>query len=165
MCSDSLHAPLLCHVVVDTYSLDGTTSWQYAAFATSSFSLHSLLGAVATAQAIIIAVAKPVAAKVSDVFGRAEAFALLVTCYVVGYAVVASSNGIHSYAAGSIIYSCGYASLQIMMQILIGDVTTIRWRTLASSLISLPFFINFGVASRIAAAINGSGGWRWGESR
>jgi MFS family permease len=144
--------------------LDGTTTYLYAAFATSDFQLHSLLGAVATVQAITIAVAKPVAAKVSDVFGRAEAFALLVVFYVTGYAVVAGSNGIHSYAAGSIIYTVGYASLQIMMQILIGDVTTIRWRTLASSLVSLPFFINFGVASKIAAGVNGSGGWRWGKS-
>lgn len=78
---------------------------------------HSLLGAVATAQAIVLAVSKPVAAKVADVFGRAEAFVLVIIFYVVGFAVVAGSNGIHTYAAGALIYIVGYASLQIMLQI------------------------------------------------
>lgn len=83
---------------------------RYAAFATSSYTLHSLLGAIGTAQAIVLAVSKPVAAKVADgksllipipaeieyplligypveiVFGRAEAMTLLVIFYVVGYA-------------------------------------------------------------------------------
>lgn len=78
-------------------------------FATSAFSLHSLISAIGTAQAIVIAVSKPVSAKIADgelpslstselvermltgtllhtVFGRAEAMVTLVVFYVVGYA-------------------------------------------------------------------------------
>ena len=59
---------------------------------------------VGVAQAIILALSKPFAAKFSDVFGRAEAFMLAVVLYVVGYIVVATSNGIAGYAAGAVIY-------------------------------------------------------------
>lgn len=68
------------------YSLDGTTTWQYAVFATSSYGLHSLLGAIGVVQAVTLAVSKPVAAKVADVFGRAEAMTFVVFFYVLGYA-------------------------------------------------------------------------------
>ncbi|KAL8284197.1 hypothetical protein RQP46_004946 [Phenoliferia psychrophenolica] len=124
------------------YSLDGTTTYQYQAKATSSFSAHSLLGAVGTAQAIVLATMKPVAAKVSDTFGRAEAYALAVLFYVLGYIVVASSTDINAYAAG--------------------DVTSMRWRGVISSAVSLPFFINAFVSSNIAGAILAKAGWRWG---
>lgn len=81
-------------------SLDGTTTYQYQAYATSSFAQHSLLGAIATAQAIVLAVTKPFAAKFADVLGRAEAFALSVFFYVLGYIIIASCSNISTYAAG-----------------------------------------------------------------
>lgn len=81
-------------------SLDGTTTYQYQAYATSSFAQHSLLGAIATAQAIVLAVTKPFAAKFADVLGRAEAFALAVFFYVLGYIIIASCSNISTYAAG-----------------------------------------------------------------
>lgn len=60
----------------------GTTTYQYQAYATSSFDAHSLLGAIVTAQAIVLAVIKPVAAKLSDSMGRAETYALACLFYV-----------------------------------------------------------------------------------
>merc|ERR1712225_10971 len=117
------------------YSLDGVTTWVYTSYATSSFLQHSLLGAVGTVSAIVIAVGKPVSAKISDVIGRAEAW---------------------------IIGSAGYAAVQILMQIIIGDVTTLRWRTLSSSLVSAPYFVNGFVGSKIAASVYEESGWRWG---
>merc|ERR1711939_1148563 len=144
------------------YSLDGVTTWVYTSYATSSFLQHSLLGAVGTVSAIVIAVGKPVSAKISDVIGRAEAWIIAVALYAIGYVVLASSNSIETYAAGWIIRSAGYAAVQILMQIIIGDVTTLRWRTLSSSLVSAPYFVNGFVGSKIAASVYEESGWRWG---
>lgn len=83
------------------YSLDGTTTYLYAAGATSSFGQHSLLGAIATAQAIVLAVSKPFASKFADVFGRAEAFVLAVFFYCLGYIIVAACSNVHTYACVS----------------------------------------------------------------
>ncbi|GAA6042902.1 hypothetical protein JCM8097_002761 [Rhodosporidiobolus ruineniae] len=144
------------------YSLDGTTTWQYQAKATSSFSQHSLLGAIATAQAIVLAVTKPFSAKVSDVFGRAEAYSVCVFFYCLGYIIVASCKNVQTFAAGAVIYEVGYAGLQILIQIVIADCTTMRWRGLVSSLPSIWFFVNAFVSSNIAAGILDSSNWHWG---
>ncbi|GAA6052826.1 hypothetical protein JCM3770_006271 [Rhodotorula araucariae] len=154
------------------YSLEGTTTWQYAAYATSSFSLHSLLGAIATAQAIVLAVTKPFAAKFADVSGRAEALSLSVFFYCLGFIIIAACTNVHTYAAGAIIYYVGYASLQILIQIIIADCTNLRWRGLISSLTSIWFFVNAFVSSNIAQGIlrphlNDEGvlvtnNWHWG---
>ncbi|BGP20482.1 hypothetical protein JCM10213v2_008643 [Rhodosporidiobolus nylandii] len=144
------------------YALDGNTTWQYQAYATSSFAQHSLLGAIATAQAIIIAVAKPWVAKVGDVFGRAEAFSVCVFFYCLGYIIVAACKNVHTYAAGAIIYEVGYAGLQILIQIVIADCTNLRWRGLVSSLTSIWFFINAFVSANIVAGILKTSNWHWG---
>ncbi|GAA5894643.1 hypothetical protein JCM8208_006035 [Rhodotorula glutinis] len=135
------------------YSLEGSTTWQYAAYASSSFSQHSLLGAIATAQAIILAVTKPFSAKFADVFGRAEALTMSVSFYCVGFIIIAACNNVHAYAAGSVVYYVGYASLQILLQIVIADCTNLRWRGLMSSLVSIWYFINAFVSANIAQGI------------
>ncbi|GAA5948649.1 hypothetical protein JCM21900_005200 [Sporobolomyces salmonicolor] len=144
------------------YSLDGTTTYQYQAYAVSSFSSHSLLGAIATAQAIILAVTKPFSAKVSDSWGRAEAFSLCVLFYCLGYIIIAACKDVHTYAAGAVIYEVGYAGLQILIQIVIADCTDLRWRGLVSSLTSIWFFINAFVSSNIAAGVLKTSNWHWG---
>ncbi|KAI5476706.1 MFS transporter, drug:H+ antiporter [Pseudohyphozyma bogoriensis] len=144
------------------YSLEGETTYLYLAQATSFFGEHSLLAAVTTVQAITLAVCKPVAAKITDVFGRAEAFAVTIALYVIGYIVIASCQNVNDYAGGAIIQYAGYGALQILLQILIADVTSLRWRSLVSSCVSIPFFVNFAVASKIGAQVIEHTGWRWG---
>jgi len=144
------------------YSLDGTTTWFYQMNTTNAFDEHSLIGSVATVSAIVIAVGKPIAAKFADVLGRTEAWTIAIVLYTVGYIVLAACTNVGSYAAGWLIRSGGYAAVQILMQIVIGDVTTLRWRTLSSALVSAPYFINGFVGSKISASIQTSVGWRWG---
>jgi MFS family permease len=71
--------------VLSVVSCAGTTTYQYLAYATSSFGDHSALATIQVAQAIILAVAKPPAAKIADLFGRAEAYAFFVLLYTLGY--------------------------------------------------------------------------------
>jgi len=66
------------------------------------------------------------------------------------------------HAGLTLSFSMGYASIQILIQIVIADLTTLRWRTLVSSCTSLPFFINAFVSSNIAQGVLPD--WRWGES-
>ncbi|KAL8278568.1 hypothetical protein RQP46_009060 [Phenoliferia psychrophenolica] len=142
-------AQRVCYV----YSLDGTTTYQYQAYATSSFDAHSTLGAIVTAQAIVLALCKPVAAKLSDVVGRAETYSLAALFYVLGYILLASCSTIGTYSGGAILYEVGYAAVQILQQLVIGDVTSLRWRSLLSNVVSIPFFVNAMFAIIMPAAI------------
>ncbi|RXK36198.1 hypothetical protein M231_06542 [Tremella mesenterica] len=142
------------------YSLDGTTTWQYLTYATSSVLKHSLTGTISTAQAIIIAVGKPLMAKLADVVGRGETFIIVTVLYVLGYIVIATANNINQIAGGEILYAFGYTGLQMLQQIVIADMTSLRWRGLVSGLVSAPFIINNFVAAEIAEGVLPN--WRWG---
>ncbi|KAJ3529722.1 hypothetical protein NMY22_g8881 [Coprinellus aureogranulatus] len=56
----------------------------------------------------------------------------------------------------------GYTGLQLLTQIIIADITTLKWRALVSALMSLPFVINAFVGSNISTNMIEGAGWRWG---
>ncbi|KAK6905574.1 hypothetical protein I203_106404 [Kwoniella mangroviensis CBS 8507] len=142
------------------YSLDGVTTWQYLSYATSSVLKHSVSGTISTANAIIIAVGKPLMAKLADVIGRAETFVIVTVLYVVGYIVIATANDVNQIAGGQVLYSFGYTGLQMLQQIVIADMTNLRWRGLVTGLVSAPFIINNFVSAEIAEGVLPN--WRWG---
>ncbi|BEJ15902.1 hypothetical protein CspHIS471_0505070 [Cutaneotrichosporon sp. HIS471] len=135
------------------YSLDGMTTYQYLSFATSAVHHHSSAGTIGTVQAIIIAVGKPFMAKVADVCGRGEAFLVVAALYLVGYLTMASAYGISTIAVGNVFYAFGYTGLQMLLQIVIADMTSLRWRGLVGGLVSAPFLINIFVSAEIASRV------------
>ncbi|KAH0589823.1 hypothetical protein H2248_000018 [Termitomyces sp. 'cryptogamus'] len=144
------------------YSLDGSTTYTYLSYAASAFEDHTLISTIQVAQSIIIAVGKPVIAKVADVTSRGLAYTVVLVFYVVGYIVIASAKSIGTVAGGIILYAIGYTGLQLLTQIIIADITTLKWRGLVSSLISMPFIINAFVGANVSASVIKHAGWRWG---
>ncbi|KAI9271902.1 major facilitator superfamily domain-containing protein, partial [Phascolomyces articulosus] len=144
------------------YSLDGTTTFNYMAMATSSFGQHSILGTVATAGAIIISIGKPFYAKLADYVGRAEIFIITCIFYIIGYILYASSKSVGYLAGGQIIYSFGYTGLQMVTSVVLADVTTLRYRAFAAGVMNVPWILNTFVGSLIAESMLSNGNWRWG---
>ncbi|PGH26901.1 hypothetical protein AJ80_01484 [Polytolypa hystricis UAMH7299] len=143
-------------------SLEGQTIQSLAAYATSSFSKHSLISTVLVVQNVINAVIKPPMAKVADVFGRFEAFYISVVIYVLGYIQMASSQNVQMYASAQIFYSAGNTGLQILQQVFIADSSTLLNRALFASLPDIPFLVTVWVGPMIASAILKNTSWRWG---
>ncbi|KAH9895800.1 drug:h+ antiporter [Cubamyces lactineus] len=143
------------------YSLDGQTTYNYLAFATSTFDKHGLISTIQVAQSIIIACGKPVIAKVADVSSRGTSYIVVLVFYVLGYIVIASANGVGALAAGIILYAV-HSGLQLLSQIIIADITTLKWRGLVSSLTSAPFIINAFIGSNISTSMLEHSTWRWG---
>nr|VWP00768.1 C3H1-type domain-containing protein [Ganoderma boninense] len=137
------------------YSLDGTTTSNYLAFATSAFDKHSLLSTILVAESVI----RPVIAKVADVTSRAMSFLGILIFYVLGYIVIASANNVGALAAGLILYTVGF---QLLLSIIVADITTLKWRGFVSSLVSGPFVVNAFVGGNIATQVIERSGWRWG---
>ncbi|KAF9489910.1 drug:h+ antiporter [Pleurotus eryngii] len=144
------------------YSLDGTTTYNYLSFATSGFGHHSLISSIQVAQSVIVAVGKPVIARIADVSSRGTAYVFVLLFYVIGYIVIASAQNVGAIAAGIVIYAIGYTGLQLLTQVIIADITTLKWRGLVSALMSTPFIINAFVGSNISTNILQNAGWRWG---
>lgn len=111
---------------------------------------------------MIIAVGKPVIAKLADVTSRATSYLIVLCFYVLGYIVIASAHDINTIAAGIVLYAVGYTGLQLLTQIIIADITTMRWRGFVSSLVSMPFVVNGFIGPNISTSVLEHAGWRWG---
>ncbi|KAJ7775031.1 drug:h+ antiporter [Mycena metata] len=101
-------------------------------------------------------------AKIADVGSRGTAYCFVLLFYVIGYAAIATAQNIQAVTAGIVLYAIGFTGLQLLTQVVIADITALKWRGLVLSLNSLPFLINAFVGSNISAAIIECAGWRWG---
>ncbi|KXN88953.1 Siderophore iron transporter 3 [Leucoagaricus sp. SymC.cos] len=117
---------------------------------------------IQVAQSIIVAVGKPVIAKIADVRSRGSAYEIVLIFYVIGYIVIASASNTQVIAGGIVVYAVGYTGLQLLTQIIIADITTLKWRGLVSGLTSLPFIINAFVGSNVSTNVLAHSSWRWG---
>ncbi|KAK1756206.1 major facilitator superfamily domain-containing protein [Echria macrotheca] len=145
-----------------TTSLEGQVTYPLTAFAVSSFNNHSLLSTVFVVQNVVNAVIKPPMAKIADVFGRLEAFAISVGLLVLGYIQMAASQNVETYASAQIFYSAGSTGLQILQQVFIADTSDFLNRALFSSLPDTPFLVTVWIGPAIASAILANSSWRWG---
>jgi hypothetical protein len=111
-------------------------------------------------QAVVNAVVKPPMAKISNVFGRLEAFAISILLYMLGYIQAAAAPNIQTFAASQIFYSAGFTGLLITQQIFIADTSDLTWRVFFSSLPDVPFLFTVWVGPLIAQQLYLN--WRWG---
>ncbi|KIY43665.1 MFS general substrate transporter [Fistulina hepatica ATCC 64428] len=145
------------------YSLDQSTTSNYDAFATSSFGEHSSgLAALSIATSIISSVCKPFIAKISDMSSRPSTYILVLTCYVVGYIIIAACTTISAYVVGQVAVSIGAAGLDLLNNVIVGDLTPLQWRGFVSSVLSAPYIINTWFSGKIVSALSEGEKWRWG---
>lgn len=144
-------------------SLDSNTGFLYLNFACSEFGALASFSTVAICQQMIYAIAKPPIAKLSDVFGRAEALVFSLALYASGYAIVATAQSMDGIIGGIMLQAAGNTGVQVLQSIIIADLTTAKWRGLVISLVNIPYLINWAAAGPLVdAVINSGGGWRAG---
>jgi len=79
-------------------------------------------------QSVFQAMAQPPIAKCADAFGRVRTYFGCVFFYALGYIVVASSNGVVTYAVGNSIYIIGITGLFFLQNIIVADISSTRYR-------------------------------------
>ncbi|KAJ6089218.1 hypothetical protein N7499_004065 [Penicillium canescens] len=149
-------------LIAYVYGLDGTVRYTYQAYATQSYGQHSLLATINVLRAVIAAAAQPTAAKVADVFGRAELIVVSIIFYTVGTVVETCAKNVSAFAAGAVIHQIGYTSIMLLVEVLIADVTSSRSRLLFSYVPALPFIINTWISGNLTEAVLKVTTWQWG---
>ncbi|CAE6524685.1 unnamed protein product [Rhizoctonia solani] len=144
------------------YSLDKNTTSNYLPLATSSFGQHAFIGTIGTAQGIITAVGKPCIAKIADLFSRPTAYIVVLIFYVVGYILIACAQTVYAIAGGMVLYTVGHTGLDLVTDIIIADITPLKWRGFAGALPSAPFILNAFISAEIVTGVTNGPGWRWG---
>lgn len=141
------------------YGLDSQTRYVYTAYATASWSEHSLLTTVNAITALTAAAAQPVYARLSDVFGRLELFIVAVLFYVVGTIIESQSPTINAYVAGAVLYQIGYSGIIMVLLFILSDFSSLRWRLYFSLCPSFPFIINTWISGNVTEAVGTNWGW------
>lgn len=143
-------------------SLDANTGFLYLNFACSEFGALASFSTIAIVQQLCFAIAKPPIAKISDVFGRAEAYLLSLALYVFGYMIVSTAPTLHRLLGGIVFQAIGNTGVQVLQSIIIADSTTAKWRGLVIGIVNLPYLINFAVAGPLVDLVMSTKGWRFG---
>ncbi|KAH7147130.1 major facilitator superfamily domain-containing protein [Dactylonectria estremocensis] len=143
------------------YALDqGITSTIFTTMASSTFKTHSSLAAVSTASQIIWAISKPFIGKLADITSRPTTYVVILVFYVVGFAIAASSSTFAAYTVGICFTSVGKSGLDLLSDIIVGDLTPLEWRGFFGAALSVPFVITVPINGFIAEAFVDD--WRWG---
>ncbi|WRT67511.1 uncharacterized protein IL334_004483 [Kwoniella shivajii] len=151
-------------LIAYVYSLSRSTTVYYAAFATSHFGEHTIIGTIGVIRAILAGVSPPFIAKLADVWSRPHALTLSVICYSVGYAMCAGATNVTTVVAGQVVYTLGNTGITFLNSLIIADITSLQWRAFVDGAINVPYVLNAFVAGYITTGINGysDNGWRWG---
>ena len=143
------------------YAMDqGITTPIFTTMASSTFGQHSSLAAVGTASQIIRAISKPFIGKLSDITSRPTTYVVVLVFYVVGFAVAASSSTFAAYTVGISFTAVGKSGLDLLSDIIVGDLTPLQWRGFFGAILSVPFVITVPVNGFIAEGFVDD--WRWG---
>ena len=143
------------------YALDlGITTTVFTAMATSTFGKHSSLAAVSTAGQIIRAVSKPFIGKLADITSRPTTYVVILAFYVVGFVIAATSSSFAAYTVGICFTSVGKSGLDLLSDIIVGDLTPLEWRGFFGATLSLPFVVTVPINGFIGDAFIDD--WRWG---
>ncbi|KAK0541209.1 hypothetical protein OC835_000301 [Tilletia horrida] len=143
-------------------SLDSNTGYLYLNWACSEYGALSAFSTVSIVQQLTMAIAKPPLAKISDVFGRAQAYAFSLALYVLGYIIVTFSASLRTLLCGLMLVSAGITGLQTLQSIIVADTTAPRYRGLVIGLCNIPFLINFLIAGPLVDLVLRNGTWRLG---
>nr|ODN90125.1 MFS transporter, SIT family, siderophore-iron:H+ symporter [Cryptococcus depauperatus CBS 7841] len=149
-------------LVAYSYGLDGSVRFTYQSEALSKLGTSAQVSTVTVVRSIVAAAVQPVYARISDYFGRISILVITVIFYVAGTIVTATSKNLAAYCGGSVLYQFGYTGIQLLVEVLIADTTSLRSRLFFSYIPALPFLINAWITGNVVSAVLGSTSWRWG---
>lgn len=143
------------------YALDlGLTTYVFNVMASSTFGKHSQLGTVSTVSQIIRAISKPFIGKLADITSRPTTYVIVLCFYVVGFIVGATSSTFPAYVVGICFTAVGKSGLDLLSDIIVGDLTPLQWRGFFGSFLSVPFIVTSPINGFITEAF--AYRWRWG---
>ncbi|VDB82796.1 unnamed protein product [Peniophora sp. CBMAI 1063] len=145
------------------YAIQGSTSYNYSVWATSSFQNHSAgLSALTVATSIIGSVCKPFLAKFSDIFGRTSTYFVGTLLYLMGFVIISQSPTLAAYIIGNVFATLGGTTVDFMNSVIVADLTDLQWRGFYTSLLSVPYLITPWFTANIVEQLGTTNNWRWG---
>ena len=130
-------------------------------YVTSAFQFHSLTPTVGIVSSVIGGVCNLTIAKILDVFGRPQGYAVSLLITTIGLIMMAATTSVEMYAAAEVFWTVGNSALLYSINIFVADTTALKNRGLMTALTSSANIITVWLAGPLSEAFLKGPGWRW----
>ncbi|CEG63624.1 hypothetical protein RMATCC62417_00739 [Rhizopus microsporus] len=131
-------------------------------YVTSAFQSHSLTATTTIISSMISGLIVLPYAKLINVWGRPQGFALMVFSMTIGLIMMAGCNNVKTYCAAQVFYQVGSSGLSFIMTIFIADTTSLKNRAFMIAFEASPWIATVWAYGPAAQSILNTIGFRWG---
>ncbi|PQE25990.1 siderophore iron transporter protein [Rutstroemia sp. NJR-2017a BBW] len=149
-------------LVFFTISLQQQIQNNLSYYVTSSFALLPLVGTTSIVSSIVGGVSRLPIAKFVDLIGRAEGFAVMTGCAVIGLIMMAACRNVETYAAGQVFYWLGFDGMMYVLNVFMADTSSLKDRALVFAFSTTPYIATTWAGPPAAASFLKTSGWPWG---
>ncbi|KAI8636850.1 major facilitator superfamily domain-containing protein [Parasitella parasitica] len=130
-------------------------------YVTSSFQEHSLTATTQVISSMISGLIVLPYAKLLNVWGRPQGFALMVCSMTVGLIMMAGCQNVTTYCAAQVFYSVGSSTIYFTQTIFIADTTSLKNRAFVIAFTASPWIVTVWAYGPAAESILNTIGFRW----
>ncbi|RSM00943.1 hypothetical protein CDV31_011583 [Fusarium ambrosium] len=130
-------------------------------YVTSAFAQHSLLATTGVVSSIIGGVCQLTIAKVIDIWGRGEGYAVMLVLCVIGLIMKATCNSVEMYAAAHTLYWVGHIGITYIISVVLADMTTLQNRMIMFGINTTPSIVSTFAGPKIAELFLQNVNFRW----
>jgi MFS family permease len=131
-------------------------------YVTSGFEEHSLLTVITIFSNSMAAAVYIPTAKLLDLWGRAEGFAVMVCFATLGLILMAVCKSLAVFCAAQVFYTIGFGGMTYCIDVITADASSLRHRGLAFAFTSSPYIITAFAGPKAAEGFYQNINWRWG---
>jgi MFS family permease len=131
-------------------------------YVTSGFEEHSLLTVITIVSNSMAAAVYIPTAKLLDLWGRAEGFAVMVCFATLGLVLMAVCKSLATFCAAQVFYTIGFGGMTYCIDVITADSSSLKHRGLAFAFTSSPYIITAFAGPKSAESFYQNINWRWG---
>lgn len=131
-------------------------------YVTSGFEEHSLLTVITIVSNSMAAAVYIPTAKLLDLWGRAEGFAVMICFATLGLILMATCHSLATFCAAQVFYTIGFGGMTYCVDVITADASSLKHRGLAFAFTSSPYIITAFAGPKAAEEFYNHVSWRWG---
>ncbi|KAH8602444.1 major facilitator superfamily domain-containing protein [Bisporella sp. PMI_857] len=155
---------VLCSIILLYFvtAFEQQLSGNLTAYVTSGFAAHSLIPVMYTVSDCMSAAFRMPIAKMLDIWGRAEGFAVMATVSTIGMVMMAACQNVATYAAAQAFFNVGFSGMIFAVDVVTADISSLKHRGLAYAITSSPYIITAFAGPKASEAFYEKINFRWG---
>lgn len=131
-------------------------------YVTSNFGEHSLTSTVLIVSSLVSGLIKLPYAKLMNIWGRPQAFGIVIIFMTMGLIMMAGCNSVTTYSAAQVFYSVGYSTIDFTSTIFIADTSSLKSRAFMIAFSASPWMATVWAYGPAVQSVLNTIGFRWG---